>query len=145
MPPSSPRFGIVASRFNSDITRRLVDGALKGFRGRKVPRAKIDVVWVPGAFELSVAALRMAKSGRYQAIVALGCILAGETPQFSYLSQAVTQGLALAGVLSAVPVTCGVITARRHAHALARSRPNGLNRGREAAQAALEMAGILSR
>ena len=145
MAPSAPRFGIVASRFNSRITRRLVDGALKEFSGRKVPRAKIDLVWVPGAFELAVAALRMGRSGRYRAIVALGCILAGETPQFAYLSQATFEGLALAGVLSGVPVACGVVTARRYAHALARSRPNGLNRGQEAAQAALEMARVFSR
>jgi 6,7-dimethyl-8-ribityllumazine synthase len=84
----------------------------------------------------------MAKSGRYRAIVAVGCILGGETPQFIYLSQATTEGLALAGVVSGVPITCGVVTAKAYAHALARSKPNGLNRGQEAAQAAWEMAKV---
>ncbi len=135
----SVRFGIVVSRFNQQITRRLLEGALKALRGHRIPKKKIDVVWVPGAFELPVAALRMARSKRYQAVVALGCVLAGETLQFAYLSEAVFQGLMLAGVLSGVPVTCGVVTARQWKHAVARARPSGLNRGGEAAEAAWEL------
>ncbi len=100
----------------------------------------MDVVKVPGAFELPHRALRMASTGRYRAIIAVGCILEGETAHHRYLSQAALSGLALAGVLSGVPVTCGVITARSWKLALARSQPKGLNRGREAAEAAWEMA-----
>lgn len=131
----SKRFGIVASRFNEEITRRLVKGALDRL-GRS---AKVDVVWVPGAFELSYAAVTLARSGKYKAIVALGCILEGETPHHRYLSQAAMSGLVLAGVLTGVPVTCGVVTAGSWKLAMERSQPKGLNRGREAAEAALEL------
>ncbi len=136
----SPRYGIVVSRFNREITEALLQGALSAFRRGGVLPRQVDVLWVPGAFELPVAALKMAKSKRYQGIVALGCILAGETPQFTYLSHATYQGLALAGVTTGVPVTSGVITAKTFKQALARSQKRGLNRGAEAARAALEMA-----
>lgn len=135
-----PRYGIVVSRFNREITEALLQGALSAFHRRGVLPTQVDVLWVPGAFELPVAALKMAKSKRYQGIVALGCILAGETPQFEYLSHATYQGLALAGVTAGVPVTSGVITAKTWKQALERSRKKGLNRGAEAASAALEMA-----
>jgi len=139
------RFCIVASRFNREITEALLKGSLEVFRAHRIPRSAVDLVWVPGAFELPVAALRMALSGRYRAIVAVGCILAGETPQFAYLSQAAYQGLSLAGVLSGIPVTSGVVTARRREHARARAKHKGLNRGREAAEAALEMVKTLEK
>jgi len=136
----SPRFGIVASRFNGPITKALVDGALKVFQRHGVKRAAVDLVWVPGCFELAGAALKMARSRRYRAIVALGCILAGETPQFEFLAHATFSGLTMAGLLSGVPVTSGVITAKRWKQAVERSRGNRLNRGGEAADAAWEMA-----
>ncbi len=134
------RFGIVASRFNSEITERLVRGALDFFKEKKVPSAQVKVVWVPGAFELAGAAARMARSGKVQAIVAVGCILQGETSHHRILSQATVSGVMLAGLLTGVPVTCGVITAQNWKLAMDRSKPKGLNRGREAAQAAWEMA-----
>ena len=133
------RFGIVASRFNQEITDRLLQGALESFREKQGPRPRVDVVRVPGAFELAGAATRMAKTGRYKAIVAIGCILEGETPHHRYLSQATLTGVMMAGVLTGIPVTCGMITARSWKLALARSQPRGLNRGREAAQAAWEL------
>jgi len=113
-----------------------VRGALGFFREKKMPPAQVKVVWVPGAFELAGAAARMARSGRYQAIVAVGCILEGETSHHRTLSQATVSGVMMAGVLTGVPVTCGVITAQSWKLALARSQPKGLNRGREAARAA---------
>lgn len=112
---------------------------MAAFGSKGVAGSKIDLVWVPGAFELPAAASRLARSKRYQAVVALGCILAGETPQFQFLAQAVYQGLALAGVLSEVPIASGVIVARRWNHALERARKDRLDRGGEAAQAAWEM------
>ncbi len=145
MPSRTPRYGIVASRFNRPITESLVAGALSVFKAHRVPPARVDVVRVAGAFELSVAALRMALSGRYRAVVAVGCILEGETPHFAYLSQATLTGLTLAGVLSGVPVTCGVITAKDWKQALARSQRKGLNRGREAAAAAWDLAQALEK
>ena len=137
--PAGSRFGIVASRFNPEITDRLVQGAVGFFREKRVPASRVEVVRVPGAFELPIAALRLARSGRYRAVVALGCILKGETPQYGYLSEATFQGLMLAGVLSGVPVRSGVVTAQ--SWKLAKARSSGrLNRGREAAAAAWEMA-----
>lgn len=134
------RYGILASRFNKPITQLLAQGAVSFFKGKGLPLSRLDVRWVPGAFELPVAALRMAKSGRYRAVVAVGCILAGETPQYTYLAQAVFHGLSLAGVLSGVPVTCGVVVAKKWQQAVDRSRPgSAMNRGREAASAAWEV------
>lgn len=129
----------MASRFNSEITDRLVQGAREFFRGKKIAAGSLELVEVPGAFELPHQALRMASSGRYRAIVALGCILEGETSHHRYLSQAVMSGLITAGLLSGVPVTCGVITAQNWKLALARSQPKGVNRGKEAAEAAWEL------
>ena len=140
MPSRIPRYGIVASRFNREITEKLLRGALGLFQSKRLPRSRIDIVWVAGAFELPQAALRMARSRRYQGIVAVGCILAGQTPHFTFLSQATLQGLTMAGLLTGVPVTCGVITAKRWQHALERARYHGLNRGEEAAQAAWDLA-----
>ena len=130
------RFGIVVSRFNPEITQRLLRGAADFLRSKK---AGVEVVRVPGAFELPQAAAKMAATGRYRAIVAVGCILEGETSHHRYLSQAALTGLILAGVTSGVPVTSGLITARSWKLALARSQPKGLNRGREAARAAWEL------
>lgn len=139
-PARSQRYGIVVSRFNREITESLLRGALRAFGAKGIPRSRVEVRWVPGAFELPVAALELAKSRRCQAVVALGCILKGQTPQYRYLAQATFEGLALAGVLTGVPVTCGVIVAREYRHARARAAGNGMNRGQEAAEAAWEMA-----
>jgi 6,7-dimethyl-8-ribityllumazine synthase len=141
--PRSLRFGIVASRFNQQITERLVDGAVRFFQKCRVPKSRLEVVWVPGAFELPVTALTLARSGRYRAIVALGCILEGETPHYRYLSEATLQGLMMAGMLTGVPVTSGVITVKGWDLALKRSQKRGLNRGREAAECAWELAQTL--
>lgn len=133
-PPT--RFCIVASRFNRQITDRLVRGALEGFDRGKVPRCRLDVRWVPGAFELPFAVWKAGASGRYRAAVAVGCILEGETPHYAYLAQATLNGLVTAGLLGGIPVTAGVVTARSWKQALARSAPRGgVNRGREAVEA----------
>jgi len=102
-------------------------------------------MWVPGAFELPVAALRLAKSGKVNAVVAVGCILEGETPHWSYLSQATLQGLTFASVFSGIPVTCGVITARHWKDAVNRAQEKGVNRGWEAAEAAWNLVQELKR
>ena len=141
MPKNRPkRFGVVAGRFNREITDRLVRGALDFFKEKGNPVSSKEVVWVPGAFELPMAALRLARSGKVRAVVAVGCILEGETAHYRYLSAAALQGLMTAGLLSGIPVSCGVITARGWKAARDRSEKRGVNRGREAAQAAWEMA-----
>ena len=138
------RYAIVASRFNEEITRSLVKGAQASFQEKRVPKNAVEIVWVPGAFELPLTVLQLAKSKRYQAIVAVGCILAGETPQFEYLSNAVYQGLTTASLMSGIPVTSGVVTAKSRRHAQERARIKGLNRGGEAAVVALEMVQVLT-
>ena len=140
----NPRFGIVAGRFNSEITEKLVASAVETFQAHKIPKSRIDLIWVPGSFELPVTALRMARSKKYKGIVALACILEGKTQNFKFLSQATFDGLMLASVLTGVPVCSGVITAKNWKQAVARSKGKQLNRGREAALAALEMNQILN-
>ena len=142
MPASPTRYGIVAARFNRPITQRLVDGALGFFRSKKFPLSRVDLRWVPGSFEIPSAVLAMARGGRYRALIGVGCILQGETPQFAVLSEAATQGLLIAGLLAGVPVTCGIVTAPSWDLALKRSAQRGLNRGREAAESAWEMAAL---
>lgn len=143
MAVSPPRFGIVASRFHYPITERLVQAALEFLRTKKVSRRQVEVTWVPGAFELPVAALRLARrrgAKKCRAIIALGCILRGGTRNDRYLASATLTGLATASVLTGVPIASGVVTAQSWSIALARSLRRGTNRGREAAQAAWEMA-----
>lgn len=140
MKHKTPRYGIVASRFNRRITEGLLQGALFFLKGKKIPSKQVDVRWVPGAFELPFAAYQMAHSRRYRFIVVVGCILEGETPQYRYLAQAVFQGLGVASVMGGVPITCGVVVARALKHALARSRAgSAMNRGREAVSTAWEI------
>jgi 6,7-dimethyl-8-ribityllumazine synthase len=138
MPSPSPRYGVIASRFNEAITQRLVDSALDFLKEKKVSSKQIRLIWVPGAFELPAAALYLTKSRlRYQAIIAVGCILKGRTRNDRYLAQTTLGGLMAVSLSTGVPVTCGVITAQSRKLALARaSRRGGMNRGREAAEAA---------
>lgn len=137
------RYGIVASRYNQEITQRLLEGVLDFLQDKKIPRRLVDVRWVAGSFELPLAALQMAKTRRYRFVTALGCIVEGQTPHFRYLSQAVLQGLIWASLMTGLPITCGVITVRSWKQALERSRENGTNRGREAASAAWQLAKLI--
>jgi len=141
--PDAPlRFGIIAGRFNREISERLAVGARAFLRERGIPASRIREVWVPGAFELPVAALKLARSGQLRAVIAVGCILRGETPQYRHLADAVMHGLMTASLLSGVPVASGVVVASSWKQAVARSRGKRLHRGREAAQAAWTMAGL---
>lgn len=133
------RYGIVASRFNGEITQKLVSGAMDFLQSKKIARNQVDVIWVSGAFELPQAALQMGLTQQYRLLVAVGCILEGETKHYAYLSQAALHGLMMAGLLTGVPVTSGVITASSWKQAQERAKQKGLNRGREAAQAAWQL------
>ena len=134
------RFVILASQFHEPLSRALIDGAVRALHRAGAAADAIHVFWVPGAFELPVVAARLVRrTPRPDAVIALGALIKGDTPQYGYLSEATLQGLMLAGVLSGVPVTSGVVTAQ--SWKLARARASGrLNRGREAAEAAWEMA-----
>jgi 6,7-dimethyl-8-ribityllumazine synthase len=136
--------GVVVSRFNGDITTRLLEGALQTLTEAGVPRERIDVMPVPGAFELPLGAMALAKTRRYACIVALGCVIRGDTPHFEYVAGEAASGLQLAGLETGVPVSFGLLTcdSRRQAEERA-GGPQG-NKGAEAALSALEMADLLT-
>ena len=134
------RFAIVVAEFNEDITARLLDGARECFGKHGVPDGSLVVMKVPGAFELPLAAQHLARSGKYDAIVALGCIIRGGTPHFDYVSQGTTYGLQRVALDSGLPVAFGVLTTDDLAQAEARAGGEVGNKGFDAAQTAIEMA-----
>ena len=136
------RIALVASRFNLDITKRLVRGALQALEehGAQDP----EVVWVPGAVEIPLAALTLAESGSVDAVVALGCVINGETAHFQYVCEQVSAGVQHVNLDTGVPCAFGVLTTLDREQALARSGPKN-NKGAEAAETALEMANLIRR
>jgi 6,7-dimethyl-8-ribityllumazine synthase len=133
------KIAIVASRFNSEIMDRLIAGAQEALRGL----AQVTVIQVPGAFEIPLAAKSAALSKRFDAIVAIGCVIRGETAHFEYISHVASTGIAQVSLETGVPVTFGVLTVDTDEQAMARSVPGGDNKGYHAAQAAVEMVRIL--
>jgi 6,7-dimethyl-8-ribityllumazine synthase len=145
--PRAPREGRVAvlvSRYNEVVTARLLDGARACLREKGVPEARVDVIWVPGAFELPVAAEAAAVSGRYAALVALGCVVRGETPHFEYVAGEAARGLGNVALAHRLPVGFGVLTTETLEQALARAGGTAGNKGYEAADAALTTADVLA-
>ena len=137
------RFAIVVSSFNGEITQGLLDGARDALAEAEVGAGDVVVVHVPGAFEIPVAALRLAATGRYDAVIALGCLIKGETMHFEYIAAATSQGIMQVSTATGVPVAFGVLTAMTDEQAEARAAPGSGNKGREAARAAIEMATLL--
>ena len=131
---------VVVSRFNGEITTGLLERALATLVERGVAQTAITVLPVPGAFELPLAAMALARSRRYACIVALGCVIRGETPHFEYVAAEAASGLQLAGLETGVPVSFGVLTCDTRAQAEAR-----LDKGAEAARSALEMADLVGK
>jgi 6,7-dimethyl-8-ribityllumazine synthase len=138
------RFALVVSKYNDFVTDRLQNGALEALRGAGVPDADITIVRVPGAFEIPIAAQHAAETGRFQAIVCLGCVIRGETPHFEYICSAVAHGLTASAAATGVPMAFGVLTTNSVEEALARAGDGPDNKGREAALAALEMADVVA-
>lgn len=139
------RFAIIRSRFNEDVTTRLLDGAVDLLRARGVRDDAIDVVTTPGAFEIPVVASRLARSRRYDALICLGAVIRGETPHFDYISAEVSRGIARVAYECQLPVIFGVLTTDTEKQADARSRKHGMNRGAEAALSAIEMAQLMTK
>ncbi|WP_040667821.1 6,7-dimethyl-8-ribityllumazine synthase [Nitrolancea hollandica] len=137
------RFGIVVSRFNQFIGARLLDGAVDGLLRHEVDRDAIDVAWVPGAFEIPLAASRMARSGNYDAVICLGAVIRGATPHFDYVAAEVSKGIASVGLETGVPVTFGVLTTDTIEQAIERAGAKSGNKGFEAAMTAIEMVSLL--
>jgi 6,7-dimethyl-8-ribityllumazine synthase len=137
--------GIVVARFNGEITSQLLDGAIAALEEAGVERARIEVVPVPGAFELPLGAMALAKTRQYACIVALGCVIRGETPHFDYVAAEAASGLQLAALETGVPVSFGVLTCDTREQAEARAGGARGNKGAEAARSALEMADVFGR
>jgi 6,7-dimethyl-8-ribityllumazine synthase len=136
------RFGIVVSRFNSFITERLLAGALDALERAGAKSEQITVVRVPGSFEIPVAAKKLAESGRADAVIAIGCILRGETSHFEYIAAEVARGVQLAQIDTGVPIIFCVLTCDTLEQAIDRAGLKGGNKGAEAGLAAVEMANL---
>jgi len=139
------RVGIIAARFNEFIVRSLLDGAVAAFAAAGGDTRSLLIARVPGAFELPVAARAIAASGRCEALVALGCVIRGDTPHFDYVAGECARGLQQVSIDTVVPVAFGVLTVENVEQALERAATGGANKGGEAMQTALQMADLLAR
>lgn len=137
------QLALVAGRFNSFITEKLVEGAVDALRRHGVKGEDIDIAWVPGAFDLPLVAKRMATSGKYHAVCALGTVIRGGTPHFDYVAAQVARGVAQASWESGVPITFGVLTTDSIEQAIERAGTKAGNKGFDAAVSAIEMAQLL--
>ena len=141
---SGCRVAIVAARFNAALVDQLIEGATRAWRAHGGSAGELLVVRTPGAFELPLAALKFAASGEYHAVIALGCVIRGDTPHFEYVAGECARGLMDAGLASGVPVIFGVLTTENQAQAEERAALTRMNKGGESMQAALEMIELLA-
>jgi 6,7-dimethyl-8-ribityllumazine synthase len=141
---SGRRIAIVVSKFNDFVTDRLRAGALAALESAGVAKDDVTVVRVPGAFEIPIAAQHAAESGRFDAIVCVGCLSRGETPHFEYISSSVAHGITAAAAATGIPMAFGVLTTNSAEEALARAGEGPTNKGYESAVAALEMIDVVN-
>lgn len=137
------RFALVASRFNEFITTRLLSGAIDALVRHGAQQDNLTQVWVPGSWEIPLAARKLAASGRYAAVICLGCVIRGQTPHFEYVAAEVAKGIAHISLETGVPVSFGIITADSLEQAIDRAGTKAGNKGADAALAAVEMANLL--
>lgn len=137
------KVGLVVSRFNELLSSRLLSGAQDALVRHGISADDTDVAWVPGAFEIPLVAAKLAQSGRYDAVIALGVVIRGGTPHFEYVSAEVSKGVAKVSLDSGVPVMFGIITADTIEQAVERSGTKAGNKGWEAAMGAIEMASLM--
>ena len=142
---SNIKVAIVAARFNEFITSKLIGGAMDGLSRHGVQEADIHLAWVPGAFEIPLAAKKMAESGRYDAVICLGAVIRGETDHYEHVATEVTKGVAMASLSSGVPVLYGVLTTDTIEQAINRAGLKSGNKGFECAMDALEMASLFKK
>ena len=140
---SAKTYAVVVSEFNKFITQRLLDGCLEEFQRQGIAKTHVQVVWIPGAFELPLVAQKLAKKSSICAVVALGCVIRGETYHFELVANNAAQGIARVALDTGKPVIFGVITTETVEQAYKRSGDGDEHKGREAAQAAVEMVKIL--
>lgn len=137
------KFAVIVSRFNEFITNKLLNGAMDCLARHEVDDADVDVVWTPGAFEIPVIAKRLAKSGKYDAVIALGAVIRGATPHFEYVASEVAKGIAQVNLSFETPVIFGIITADTIEQAIERAGTKAGNKGWDAALTAIEMANLM--
>src|SRR5439155_7836770 len=137
------RFRVVVSRFNTFITGRLLAGALDALGRHGAAMDSVEVVWVPGTFEIPLVAQRLAGSGRFQAVICLGCLIRGGTPHFDYLAAEVTKGVAQTAMSTGIPTIFGVLTTDTIEQAVERAGTKAGNKGFDAAVTAIEMADVI--
>ncbi len=136
------KFGIVVSRFNAFITDKLLDGAMDCLERNGADMDAVTVAKVPGAFEIPLACQKMAQSGKYDAVIALGAVIRGATPHFNYISSEVAKGIASASLQTGVPITFGIITSDTIEQAIERAGTKAGNKGWDAAHSAIEMVNL---
>jgi len=137
------KIGIVAARFNEFITSKLLGGALDGLKRHDVSDDNIDVAWVPGAFEIPLIAFKMAKSGKYDALICLGAVIRGSTTHYDYVCSEVSKGIAHLSLSSDIPVMFGVLTTENIEQAIERAGTKAGNKGFDCAIGAIEMVNLI--
>ena len=136
------KFAIVVSRFNEFITNKLISGAVDILKRHGTKEEGITTIWVPGAFEISAVAKKLADSKKYDAIICLGCVIRGATPHFDYVSAEVSKGIAMVSLSSKIPVSFGVLTTDSIEQAIERAGTKAGNKGADAALTAIEMVSL---
>ncbi len=137
------KVGIVAARFNEFITSKLVSGALDGLKRHEVEEEDIELAWVPGAFEIPLAAKKMADSKKYDAVICLGAVIRGATSHYDYVCNEVSKGIASVGLNSGIPVLFGVVTTENIEQAIERAGTKAGNKGYDCALSAIEMVNLI--
>jgi 6,7-dimethyl-8-ribityllumazine synthase len=138
----SKRFGIIISRFNNFVSNKLLEGALDALARHNVSEENITIVYVPGAYEIPLTSKKMAQSNKYDAVIALGAVIRGETPHFDYVASEVAKGVAQVNLETGVPVIFGILTTDSLEQAVERAGSKGGNKGFDAAMSALEMISV---
>lgn len=141
--PEGLKVGIIASRFNEIIVNKLLGGAVDGLVRHGVEEENITAAWVPGAFEIPVAASKMAKSGKYDAVICVGAVIRGDTSHYDYVCNEVSKGIAQVGLASGIPVLFGVVTTENIEQAIARAGSKAGNKGYDCALSAIEMVNLM--
>ena len=138
------KFAVVVGRFNEFIGNKLLGGCIDGLKRHGCDEDNIEITWVPGAFEIPLAAQKLAKTGRYDAVICLGAVIRGSTPHFDYVSSEVTKGVASVMLATGLPIIFGVLTTENIEQAIERAGTKAGNKGFEAAMTAIEMANLLN-
>ena len=143
--PPTGRFALVAARFNAVVVDRLVEGALDGLKRHGVPEANIDIVHVPGSYEIPLVAQKLGQGGKYAAVICLGAVIRGDTDHYDYVAGAAANGIASASLSTGIPILFGILTCDTMEQAVDRAGGKAGNKGFEAAATAIEMVNLLKK